>query len=147
MTDFNSEFTMTINGQAVSSHSQLEAINPATEEVIAEFPDATQSHLEEAVQAAQQAFPAWSRLPVSERQRLVREFGEAIAANGEALMSLLTTEQGKGRDGAEFEVGGSAAWCAGISEQELKEEIIEDNEEHTVFVRRTPLGVVGGITP
>lgn len=147
MTDFNSEFTMTINGQAVSSHSQLEAINPATEKVIAEFPDATQSHLEEAVQAAQQAFPAWSRLPVSERQRLVREFGEAIAANGEALMSLLTTEQGKGRDGAEFEVGGSAAWCAGISEQELKEEIIEDNEEHTVFVRRTPLGVVGGITP
>ncbi|MAJ61889.1 MAG: aldehyde dehydrogenase [bacterium TMED88] len=147
MTDFNSEFTMTINGQAVSSHSQLEAINPATEKVIAEFPDATQSHLEEAVQAAQQAFPAWSRLPVSERQRLVREFGDAIAANGEALMSLLTTEQGKGRDGAEFEVGGSAAWCAGISEQELKEEIIEDNEEHTVFVRRTPLGVVGGITP
>ena len=147
MASFNGDFTMTINGRAVSSHMALDAINPATEEVIAEFPDAAREHLEEAVAAAQGAFPDWSRRPVSERQRMVREFGEAIEANAEALMSLLTAEQGKARDGAEWEVGGSAAWCTAIAEQELKEEIIEDNDDHTVFVRRTPLGVVGGITP
>lgn len=147
MTHFSSDFTMTIDGQSVSSHTELEAINPATEETIARFPDATRDHLENAVTAAAKAFPEWSRRPVSERQSLILEFGKAIEANAEALMSLLTAEQGKGRDGAEFEVGGSAAWCAGISEQELKETIIEDNEDHTVFVRRTPLGVVGGITP
>ena len=147
MTDFNGDFTMTINGRSVSSHMALDAINPATEEVIAEFPDAAREHLEEAVAAAQDAFPDWSRRPVSERQRMVREFGEAIEANAEALMSLLTAEQGKARDGAEWEVGGSAAWCTALSEQELKEEIIEDNDDHTVFLRRTPLGVVGGITP
>ena len=147
MTDFNNAFTMTIDGKAVSSHATLDAINPATEEVIATFPDATRDQLEEAVGAARAAFPAWSRLPVSERQRRVRDFGEAIAANAEDLMSLLTAEQGKGRDGAEFEVGGSAAWCAGVAEQALREEIVEDTDDHTVFVRRTPLGVVGGITP
>lgn len=147
MTTLNDSFTMTIDGKAISSHATLDAINPATEEVIAAFPDATRDHLEEAVTAARAAFPSWSRLPVSERQRMVREFGQAIEANGEALMSLLTTEQGKARDGAEFEVGGSAAWCAGVAAQQLPEEIIEDNDEHTVFVRRTPLGVVGGITP
>jgi acyl-CoA reductase-like NAD-dependent aldehyde dehydrogenase len=147
MTSIEDEFTMTINGKAVSSHGALDAINPATEEVIAAFPDATRDHLEEAVSAARAAFPAWSRLPVSERQRMVREFGEAIEANGEAFMSLLTAEQGKARDGAEFEVGGSADWCRGVAEQELREEIVEDNDDHTVFVRRTPLGVVGAITP
>ncbi len=147
MASFNGDFTMTINGRAVSSHMALDAINPATEEVIAEFPDAAREHLEEAVAAAQDAFPDWSRRPVSERQRMVREFGAAIEANAEALMSLLTAEQGKARDGAEWEVGGSAAWCTAIAEQELKEEIIEDNDDHTVFLRRTPLGVVGGITP
>ena len=147
MTSFNSDFTMTIDGKSVSSHVELEAINPATEEVIASFPDATRDHLEEAVTAARNAFPAWSSRPVSERQDMIREFGKAIEAHSEELMALLTTEQGKGRDGAEFEVGGSADWCVGISEQALPEEVIEDNEEHTVFVRRTPLGVVGGITP
>ena len=113
MTQFDDAFTMTIDGKAVSSHATLDAINPATEDVIANFPDATREQLEEAVSAAQAAFPSWSRLPVSERQQMVREFGRAIEANGEALMSLLTTEQGKARDGAEFEVGGSAAWCRG----------------------------------
>ena len=147
MASIEDEFTMTINGKAVSSHAALDAINPATEEVIAAFPDATRDHLEEAVSAARTAFPGWSRLPVSERQRMVREFGEAIEANAEAFMSLLTAEQGKARDGAEFEVGGSAAWCMGVAEQELRQEIVEDNDDHTVFVRRTPLGVVGGITP
>ena len=121
MASFNDDFTMTINGRAVSSHMALDAINPATEEVIAEFPDAAREHLEEAVAAAQGAFPGWSGRPVSERQRMVREFGAAIEANAEALMSLLTAEQGKARDGAEWEVGGSAAWCTAIAEQELKE--------------------------
>jgi acyl-CoA reductase-like NAD-dependent aldehyde dehydrogenase len=147
MTTLSESFTMTIDGKAVSSHATLDAINPATEKVIAAFPDATRDHLEEAVTAARSAFPGWSRLPVSERQRMVREFGQAIEANAEAFMSLLTTEQGKSRDGAEFEVGGSADWCTGVAAQELPEEIIEDNDDRTVFVRRTPLGVVGGITP
>ena len=141
------EFCMTIDGQAVASDITLDAINPATEEIIAKFPDASRDDLENAVTAAAHAFEHWSRLPVSERQRMMHAFGEAIMANAESLMALLTAEQGKPREGAEFEVGGSAAWCMAAAQQALTEEIVEDSDAHTVFVRRTPLGVVGGITP
>lgn len=144
---FETDYTMTINGEAAKSPQSLEAINPATEAVIARFPDATPEQLDMAVAAAKAAFPAWSARPVAERQALVSRIGDIIEENAEDFMRLLTREQGKARSGAEWEIGGSAIWCREIAKQELALHVNEETEDRRVETRRVPLGVVGGITP
>lgn len=144
---FDDDFSMTIGGRAVAGAASFEAINPATEKIIARVPDATVDELEQAVTAARQAFPAWSARPVEERQAFVARIGDVIEANYEAFLRLLTLEQGKPRAGAEWEIGGSIIWCREIAKQSLPAEIVERSEGRTVETRHVPLGVVGGITP
>ena len=145
--DFYSDYTMTIGGKAESSSSTFEAYNPATEAVIARVPDASREQLDAAVAAAKAAFPAWSARPVEERQALVAKIGEVLQAHAGELSRLLTLEQGKAKAGADWEIGGSIAWCGGIATQSLPTQIIEQDEQRTVEMRHVPLGVVGAITP
>jgi acyl-CoA reductase-like NAD-dependent aldehyde dehydrogenase len=145
--DFNTTYTMTIDGRAATAASTLEAYNPATEEVIANVPDASRAQLDEAVAAARRAFPAWSARPIAERQLLVARIGDVIETHAEEFMRLLTREQGKARAGAEWEIIGSYIWCREIAKQSLEPHIAEQTDTRTVETRRVPLGVVGGITP
>jgi acyl-CoA reductase-like NAD-dependent aldehyde dehydrogenase len=145
--DFLTDYTMTIDGQAATSPSRLKAFNPATEEPIAEVPEASRAQLDDAVAAARRAFPAWAARPEAERQAFVTKIGDAIQANAEAFMHLLTLEQGKARAGAEWEVGGSVIWCHEIAKQSLPVHLAEKSDGRTVETRRTPVGVVGAITP
>ena len=147
MTDFTDQYTMTIGGKSVGADRQLEAFNPATKEVIASFPDARREQLDETVQSARKAFQVWSGAPLSERQHAVAAIGQVIAENAEDLMTLLTREQGKPRAGAEWEILGSADWCAEIAKQSLPDELVQDTDDRRVITRFSPLGVVGGITP
>jgi acyl-CoA reductase-like NAD-dependent aldehyde dehydrogenase len=147
MVNFQADYKMLINGNLVDADQRFDAINPATEEVIASVPDASRDQLEQAVEAAAAAFPAWAARPVEERQALVARIGDVIEENAEAFMSLLTREQGKARAGAEWEIGGSAIWCREIAKQKLEPEVVHKEEGRTVETRRVPLGVVGGITP
>lgn len=147
MLNFDGDYRMTIGGRLVDAERHFEALNPATEEVIATVPDASRVQLDAAVAAAKRAFPAWSARPIADRQAYVAKIGDAIEANGEALMRLLTREQGKARAGAEWEIGGSAIWCREIATQSLDVHIAEKTDTRTVETRRVPLGVVGGITP
>lgn len=145
--NFDADYKMTIDGKLVGASETFDVYNPATEEVIAQAPEATRNQLEEAVAAAKRAFPAWSARPVEERRALVSKIGDVIQENAEDLMRLLTREQGKGRAGSEWEIGGSAIWCHEIAKQALEVEVVENADGRTVETRRTPLGVVGGITP
>ena len=145
--DFFNHYTMTVDGRAVEASHSFEAYNPATEEVIATVPSASRAQLDEAVAAAKRAFPAWSARPLTERQALVAAIGDAIERHAEAFKRLLTLEQGKARQGAEWEIGGSVIWCREIAKQELPVHLVEETESRRVETRRVPLGVVGGITP
>ena len=51
-------FTMTINGKAVTGAEKFGVENPALGEVFAEAPNCTQAELDEAVAAARAALPA-----------------------------------------------------------------------------------------
>ncbi|WP_263588003.1 aldehyde dehydrogenase family protein [Sphingopyxis sp. GC21] len=145
--DLFSDYTMTINGRAVDSDRRFDAINPATEEVIASVPDASRADLDAAVAAAKAAFGPWSARPLAERQAMVARLGQIIRDHAEDFMRLLTLEQGKARQGAEWEIGGSAIWCDEIAKQQLELHVAEKSETRTVETRRVPVGVVGAITP
>ncbi|MAW79280.1 MAG: aldehyde dehydrogenase [Parvularcula sp.] len=145
--DFFSDYTMTIDGAGVSSAKTFDAVNPATEAVIAAVPDADRAIFDRAIASAKRAFPAWSERPWRERQDLVSKLGDLIEQNAEDFIRLLTMEQGKARAGAEWEIGGSVAWCREIAKQALEPDMVENTDGRTVETSRMPLGVVGGITP
>ncbi len=121
MTNFNGDYTMTIGGRPAKSGTTFKAFNPATGQAIAEVPDASEAQLNEAVAAAREAFPAWSQLPLAGRQAALWAVAQVIEENAQALMALLTKEQGKPRSGAEWEILGSALWCREAATQSLPE--------------------------
>jgi acyl-CoA reductase-like NAD-dependent aldehyde dehydrogenase len=140
-------YALSINGRRVSCAETAQAINPATEQPICDFPMATREHLNAAVDAAKSAFPAWSRTPISERQKRVEALADVIEKHQEAFINLLITEQGKGRAGAEWEIGGAIHWCREIAKQRLDDEVVLREDDAQVVTRHTPIGVIGAITP
>src|ERR1041385_8804752 len=69
--------------------------NPSTGEVIAETPLCTARHVNEAVEAAAAAFPAWWETPAVERARIFFKFKRLLDENFEELVRCTTREHGK----------------------------------------------------
>lgn len=146
------DFNMIIDGQPVATDHHLSVVDPASGQPFATVPAAGNAHVDRAVAAARAAFPAWSRRPEAERQRLLHALADTLEANMPELMELLTRETGKPLGGlngigAGMEVGGAIAWTRVTAGLELPVEVIQDNDDARVEVHRKPLGVVGSITP
>lgn len=147
MTDFNSGYAMTIGGKSVTAAATVDVFNPATRQVIARVPDATQADLDAAVAAGADQFKRWRGSTHAERAAALNAIASVLERNAEAFMALLTREQGKPRAGAEWEIMGSALWFREIAKQSLPEELVEETADRRVVTRFSPLGVVGAITP
>ncbi len=73
----------------------IQSINPATGELLAEFPSATAEQIRGAVQAARAAQRQWSRISVEERVRCLRRFRQELFACRHEFAELITRENGK----------------------------------------------------
>jgi acyl-CoA reductase-like NAD-dependent aldehyde dehydrogenase len=147
MVDFNSDYSMTIDGVAARAPSTFPTYNPATRSAIAQVPDATQSQLDVAIRSARQASQSWRSSSQAQRSDALNAIADVLQENAAAFMALLTKEQGKPHAGAEWEILGSVYWLREIAKQSLPDEVIEDTADRRVITQFTPLGVVGGITP
>ncbi|MCH7627638.1 MULTISPECIES: aldehyde dehydrogenase family protein [Novosphingobium] len=145
--EFNDTYKMLIGGELVSGSATLDVINPATEEVFATVPDATQADLDAAVAAAKKAFPGWAATPIAERKAKLVELANAIFGNIEGFARLLTKEQGKPGTEAQGEIMGAGYWLQAFTALDLPETVNEDSDERISITRHVPLGVVGAIAP
>ena len=136
-----------INGELVTTETTLDVVNPANEQVIGKVPACGAAELDRAVAAARAAFKTWSKTPVDDRRAVIRAMAAAIDANFEELYRLLTAEQGKPHQQAQFEMGGCSAMMNAQSTLTLEETINEDSDERLSRTRRVPVGVVAGIVP
>src|SRR5258708_38532484 len=85
-----------IKGKRVVSRGAKDVqYNPATGEAVAEIPRCTAEEISAAVEAAQKAFPAWSKTPVVQRCKVLFKFRELMEANSRELVALITEENGK----------------------------------------------------
>lgn len=144
--DFETGYQMTIGGRGVSGAASIDVTNPATGEPFAKAPDCTRAELDEAVAAAQAAFPAWKATPIEERQALLHRCGEALLAHTDALASLFTREQGRPTDAAKQEIQGGAAWLMAFA-QMTPPVHLQETAERWIETRYVPLGVVCAISP
>jgi acyl-CoA reductase-like NAD-dependent aldehyde dehydrogenase len=143
---------MLIGGAWVASTSgdTLAVENPAKRQTIADIPRAGAADVDRAVQAATQAFPAWSNVPPRDRGRLLLRIAEALEARIEELARTIALETGNAlRTQARAEARLSAdifRYFGGLG-GELKGETIPLGEHVLSYTRREPLGVVGAIIP
>ena len=146
------QYKMTINGQTSPSESYVDVINPATGEAFAQCQQGNVETLNQAVQAARAAFPAWSQTASDERKAKMYELAGLLESNMPELMALITQETGKpmgglNNVGSGMEVGGSIAWTQCTAELELSVDVVQDDDDARIEVHRKPLGVIGSITP
>ncbi|KAJ6084183.1 hypothetical protein N7486_010983 [Penicillium sp. IBT 16267x] len=145
--DFSQDYVQIINGKSAPTEQTRHGVNPANKQALPPVPVATQQDLDNAVAAGKAAFETWSRTPFEERQKATIAYADAVEAHSAALVELLTREQGRPTEQAWMEVGGAPEWIRGLASIPLPDEVIEDNEQHTVVNRNTPLGVVAAIVP
>ncbi|KAI5294341.1 hypothetical protein KEM52_004218, partial [Ascosphaera acerosa] len=144
--------TLFINGQAreASSGKTFESINPANAKPLAQVQIAAATDIDAAVEAAQAAFPVWSKKSPVERAnillqaaKLLRERNEQIARvetldTGKAFIETSTVDVVTGADVLEY----YAHYVAGGG---LNGETIALREDAWAFTRKEPLGVCAGI--
>jgi malonate-semialdehyde dehydrogenase (acetylating)/methylmalonate-semialdehyde dehydrogenase len=141
-----------IGGEFVESRSThwKDIINPATQEVLAQVPFATQDEVNAAVASAKQAFATWRKTPIGTRARIFLKLQQLIRDNMADLAATLTAEQGKTLADAEgdifrgLEVVEHAANIGTLQLGELAENVGSGIDTYSI---QQPLGVCAGITP
>ncbi len=141
-----------INGAFVAGEGTAETVlNPATGEAIANVPEASLSQIEEAVAAADAAFPRWAETTPQERSLMLLKLAERIEAEGEAFAALESLNCGKPParalgdelpaivDCFRFFAGAVRTMPASAAGEYLR--------GFTSMVRRDPIGVVASIAP
>src|SRR5690348_11354116 len=126
----------------------MKVIEPATEQVLAEVPEAGIAEADGAVARARAAFPAWRAVTPGDRARLLRSFAVAVADSAEHLAQLEARNVGKPISDARGEVGMVADvlhYYAGAPERLLGSTIPVAGGVDMTF--REPLGVVALIVP
>src|SRR5215467_5543869 len=145
-------YQLWINGKysAGSSGKVIEVRNPATEEIIDTAPAADASDVEQAVSAAQAAFPTWKKLPAGQKAELLHEVANKLSERTEEFARLLTLEGGKPLIENKDEMGWSAAcfhYYAEIGRSSRGRVIPSIEESQLALVLKEPYGVVAAIVP
>jgi malonate-semialdehyde dehydrogenase (acetylating)/methylmalonate-semialdehyde dehydrogenase len=141
-----------INGEYVESQTTewRNVVNPATQEVLARVPMATQAEVDAAVASAKTAFKSWKKTPIGARARIFLKLQQLIRENMKELAALLTAEQGKTLADAEgdvfrgLEVVEHAANIGTLQLGDYAENVAGGVDTYSVL---QPLGVCAGITP
>jgi acyl-CoA reductase-like NAD-dependent aldehyde dehydrogenase len=81
------------------------------------------------------------------RAQLLLAFADAIEENRVDLERLQTMEQGKPLGLAQTEVTMAIQWLRTFATMQVKDEVIDDNEERIIYSTFPPLGVCGAIVP
>ncbi len=140
-----------INGKKIEDQSRTQdVINPATGVISRQVALASKAMVEEAITAAQAAYPAWRSTPPMKRARVMYRFKELLEANADKICALLTEEHGKVLDDARGELSRAienVEYACGAPEL-LKGEYSKDvGPAIDSWSEFQPVGVVAGITP
>ena len=146
-------FKMYINGEWVESLSgkKIETLNPENNEVWATVPEANAKDVDQAVQAAQNAFEnTWSKLHPRERAKYLRLIGEQLRANAEQLGKIETIDTGKLYKETKTQANYIAEYYdyfAGLADKVEGTVVPIDKPDMQVTTTRIPIGVIAAIIP
>ncbi len=135
--DANDKATFTVN-------------NPADDSILGELPDLGKDEINQAINAANDAFKSWKNVSASERSALLHKWYQLVLDNADDLAAIMVLEQGKPLAEAKAEVLYAAKFIQWFSEQAKRiYGVVMSNYLPTSKLEYTkePVGVVGIITP
>jgi 1-pyrroline dehydrogenase len=133
-----------------SGGETMEVLNPSTGEVIAEVPNASAEDVDRAVQAAKKALPEWLETTPGERSALLLKLAAALDEHTDELAEIESQNVGKPLSFAKDEMPVSSdniRYFAGAARVLEGKSAGEYMRGYTSWVRREPVGIVGGIAP
>ncbi len=141
-----------INGEFCQSQStnKLDVVDPATQEVLAQVPYATDQEMQVAISSAKEAFESWKETPVSERARLMMRFGMLLKAHQDEIAQIICQELGKTMEDAKGDVWRGievVEHAANIPSMLMGETVENVARKIDTYSYTQPLGVCAGITP
>lgn len=142
-----------INGEWKESKSgnTFESVNPAnTNDIVGRFQASTAEDVKEAIEAAEVAFPDWSKTSPSQRANILNKAADILESKVDQYAEELTREEGKHITASKGEVKRSAQtlrYYAVEGQGYTGETFPNDDPKMMVYTLREPLGVVSVITP
>ncbi|GHU05582.1 methylmalonate-semialdehyde dehydrogenase (acylating) [Betaproteobacteria bacterium] len=141
-----------INNEWIESKTAkyMPVMNPSLGEQIAEAPCCTQAEVDAAVQAAAEAFPAWSDTPIPQRIQLMFRFKALLDQHLDELTVRLATEMGKVLSEAKGDVlkAIEVVECACATHYLMQgDTCMNVSSGYDTVSYREPLGVFVGIAP
>jgi len=141
-----------INGQRRTDRNgrTQPVYNPATGQSSKQVALASRATVEQAIAAAEAAFPAWRETPTQKRARVLFRFKQLLEEHAARVGALITEEHGKVLDDAMGELGRgieNVEYACGISELLKGEHSKNVGPSVDSWSEFQPLGVVAGITP
>ncbi|MHC4606088.1 MAG: NAD-dependent succinate-semialdehyde dehydrogenase [Planctomycetota bacterium] len=127
----------------------MDAINPATGEVIQQYVEMKPGEVRAIIDQAHEAFLSWREVPFAERAKPVRKAADVLRNKKDEYAKLMALEMGKAFQEGLAEVEKCAWGCefyADNAEAFLKDEVIESDATKS-FVTHRPLGVVLAVMP
>jgi acyl-CoA reductase-like NAD-dependent aldehyde dehydrogenase len=125
-------------------------VNPATGEVLGQWPLSTPEDVDAAVRAAAEAQKSWRLVPAPERAKVLMRVGDLLRDRKEELARTLTLEMGKVIEEARGEVQEAidmAYYMAGEGRRLFGQTTPSELPDKFAMSVRVPVGVVGLITP
>ncbi len=146
------EELLLIGGEWVEAASggRFDVADPATGELVGSVPDAGESDVKAAIDAAAGALDEWKALPALQRARILRKAADLIRERRDTIALVMTSEQGKPLAEAAGEVDYAASfleWFGGEAERVYGQIVPPMNPTSRVLVLRQPVGVTAAITP
>ncbi|MCF1489808.1 aldehyde dehydrogenase [Pseudomonas sp. AA27] len=146
--------TALIDGRPVAARdgATFAAINPATEQCLAQVAACADHEIDQAVRAARRAFEhgPWARMAPAERKRVLLRLAELMLAHREELALLDSLNMGKPvMDAYSIDVPGAAhvfAWY-GEALDKLYDQVAPTAASAVAMISREALGVIGAVVP
>ncbi len=143
---------MLLDGKFIDSQTTEwhDVVNPATQEVLAQVPFATDSEIDSAVASAKAAYKSWKNTPLAARARIMLKLQALVREHMSRIAQTLSAEQGKTLADAEgdvfrgLEVVEHACSIGTLQLGEFAEGVATGVDTYTI---RQPIGVCAGITP
>ena len=131
------------NGEAFESHS------PVDGQLIGKVKATSAADYEKVMQSATEAFKTFKLMPAPQRGEIVRQFGEKLRENKEALGKLVSYEMGKSLQEGYGEVQEMIDICdfaVGLSRQLHGLTMHSERPGHRMYEQYHPMGIVGIIS-
>ena len=146
-------YSMLIDGDWVQAADQstFKSRNPATGEVWATIPEATEADVDRAVRAADAALTGeWGGMTPTARGKCLRRLGDLLAAHSEHLGRIETRDTGKMFKETAWQATYIAEYLhffGGAADKISGDTFPIDKPDMFVFSEREPLGVVAAVIP